>query len=106
MLEAIILVKLLRFWRRHAKTWRNDLQPLYIGDSLVLKTLSRLNLIRTKFWAMCDRMRDLDDLIALDPTAKEIAMAVQWVIPLDANPGWQRHVETMALSLKERLHHD
>jgi len=87
-------------------TWKTDLQPLYAGESLILKTLSRLNLIRTKFWAMCDRMRDVDDLVAIDPCDEEIEMAVDWVIPLDANPDWPRHVESMAQALKKRLHHE
>lgn len=85
-------------------TWKTDLQPLYTGESLILKTLSRLNLIRSKFWAMCDRMRDVDDLVAIDPTDEEIGMAVHWVKPLDANPDWPRHVESMEQALKRRLH--
>jgi hypothetical protein len=86
--------------------WRADLEPLFTGDSLILKTLSRINLIRTKFWAMCDRMRDIDDLVAMNPSLEEIEMSVQWVKPLDANPDWPRHVESMALALKKRLYRD
>jgi len=86
--------------------WRTDLSPLYTGESLVLKTISRLNFIRTKFWAMCDRMRDLDDLVAMNPSDEDIEIAVQWVKPLDANPDWPRHVESMAQALKMRLQRD
>ena len=86
--------------------WRSDLSPLDTGESLVLKTISRLNFIRTKFWAMCDRMRDLDDLVAMNPSDEDIEIAVQWVKPLDANPDWPRHVESMAQALKRRLLRD
>lgn len=86
--------------------WKTDLQLLYSGKSLTLRTLSRINIIRTKFWAMCDRMRDVDDLIAISPSDDEIKIAVQWVSPLDANPGWPKHVESMADALKARLDRD
>lgn len=84
-------------------SWRNDLQPLYTGRSLVLKTLGRVDHIRTKFWAMCDRMRDLDDLIAINPNDQEINLAIAWVKPLDTNPAWPGHVDSMAKVLRQRL---
>jgi hypothetical protein len=84
-------------------SWKTDLQPLYSGMSLNLKTLSRINIIRTKFWAMCDRMRDVDDLIAIAPSDDEIEIALEWVRPLDANPAWPKHAESMAHALRRRL---
>jgi hypothetical protein len=86
--------------------WKTDLQQLYNGKSLTLRTLSRINIIRTKFWAMCDRMRDVDDLVAINPNDAEIEIAVRWVSPLDANPAWPKHVESMAQALKRRLDRD
>jgi hypothetical protein len=83
--------------------WKTDLQHLNSGKSLSLRALSRINMIRTKFWAMCDRMRDVDDLIAISPNNDEIEIAVRWVTPLDGNPGWPKHVETMAQALRRRL---
>jgi hypothetical protein len=83
--------------------WRRRLQPLYSGKSLVLSTLGRIDLIRSKLWATCDRMRDVEDLVALNPTDDEVHLAADWVKPLDANPGWPAHVDTMAAALKKRL---
>lgn len=83
--------------------WRSSLVPLYSGNHLKLSTLSRLNLIRAKLWAMCDRMRDVDDLVALRPAKSEIQLAVDWVKPLDGNPNWSKHVELTADELRRRL---
>src|SRR5690606_2942500 len=83
--------------------WRSRIQQLYVGQSLRLSTLGRVDLIRSKLWAMCDRMRDVEDLIALQPDEREIELAVAWVKPLDANPDWPVHVESMALALRRRL---
>ena len=83
--------------------WRNRIQQLYFGKSLKLWTLSRMDLIRSKFWAMCDRLRDVDDLIALAPSLEEIALAVDWVKPLDANPNWPAYADKTADILKARL---
>ena len=52
---------------------------------------------------MCDRLRDLDDLIALAPSLDEIALAVDWVKPLDANPNWSAYVDKTADILEARL---
>jgi Nucleotidyltransferase of unknown function (DUF6036) len=86
--------------------WRKDIQPLYQGQNLKLWTLSRIDLIRTKFWAMCDRMRDLDDLIAIAPTLEELEIAVKWVKPLDGNEKWVDHVDVNFNLLKQRLGYD
>jgi hypothetical protein len=83
--------------------WRNRLQPLYRGKVLNLSTLGRSDLIGTKLWAMCDRMHDVDDLVLLDPSDVEIALAVTWVNPRDANPDWPSHVETNVKELRRRL---
>lgn len=83
--------------------WRARVQLLYAGKSLHLSTLGRIDLIRSKLWAMCDRMRDVEDLVALKPDDQEVELAVAWVKPLDLNPNWPHHVETMALALLRRL---
>ena len=83
--------------------WQERTQPLYAGKHLELSTLSRLDLIRAKLWAMCDRMRDLEDLVALAPSDQEINLAAAWVIPLDGNPNWPDHVQVNVALLHERL---
>ena len=83
--------------------WQQRTQPLYAGKHLELSTLGRVDLIRAKFWAMCDRMRDLEDVVALAPTDEEIELAANWVVPLDGNPKWSRHVATNVALLRGRL---
>lgn len=83
--------------------WRTRIQPLYAGPSLQLSTLGRIDFIRSKLWAMCDRMRDVDDLVALEPGDREIELAAAWVKPLDAHPQWPEHVENMVRALRRRL---
>jgi len=83
--------------------WVARTQPLYLGQHLTLATLSRLDLIRVKLWAMCDRMRDLEDLVALAPTEEELAEAEAWVTPLDGNPDWPAHVALNVSVLRGRL---
>lgn len=84
-------------------TWVERTQTLYQGLHLTLVTLARVDLIRVKFWAMCDRMRDLEDLVALAPTEEELAQAVAWVIPLDGHPDWAAHVAANESVLRGRL---
>lgn len=83
--------------------WRVRTQVLYDGAHLKLTTLARIDLVGVKLWAMCDRMRDVDDLVALAPTDDELATAAAWVTPLDANPNWCEHVAANVAALKRRL---
>jgi len=83
--------------------WKSTVVPLFNGKNLRLSTLSRINLIRAKLWAMCDRMRDLEDLVALAPTDDEINLAAVWVKPLDGNPGWPAHVDLTIQILRRSL---
>jgi hypothetical protein len=83
--------------------WRTRTQVLYAGAALKLSTLARFDLILSKLWAMCDRMRDLDDLIALAPNDEELGQAATWVKRLDANPDWPARVDTNLAVLRGRL---
>ena len=83
--------------------WREHQQPLYAGKSLTLMTLGRRDFIFAKFWAMCDRLRDVDDLVAFAPDDSELNLATTWAKPLDSNPLWPQHVDNMASTLRRRL---
>jgi hypothetical protein len=83
--------------------WRERIRILYEGKALNLWTLDRIDLIRTKLWAMCDRIRDLGDLIDMAPSDAEISVAAEWVKQLDTNPNWPDHVDTMVAALRQRL---
>lgn len=83
--------------------WELRLQPAYNGRALELKTLGRLDLLRAKVFAFCDRSVDLDDCIALAPTAAELEEIRPWVAYQDANPAWPEHVRTMLSELSAEL---
>lgn len=83
--------------------WRSDLQLVFKGQAIVLHSLGRKNLLRTKLFALCDRATDLPDCIALHPTADEIQELLPWVQAQDTNPDWPRHVVAVLGDLAARL---
>lgn len=84
--------------------WRHRTQPAFSGRVLVLETLGRTDLLKTKLFALCDRGTDLADCMAFSPTAEELDEALPWVALQDANELWPAHVEI--LDLRRRLGHD
>ena len=83
--------------------WDQNLQELYIGRSLILFTLSRLNLLRTKLYALADRGIDLEDCIAMAPIKEELDVCKEWVLLGDANPMWPKHIDDVFKDLSKRL---
>lgn len=85
--------------------WEQRLQVVFEGRALTLRTLGRIDLLRTKVFALCDRAVDLGDCIALAPSSEELAEITQWLLPQDANPGWPGHVREVVADLGRRLGH-
>lgn len=85
--------------------WRERVQPAFAGRALVLTTLGRADLLKTKLFALCDRGSDLADCVALEPTTEEVAEALPWVSSQDAHPGWPAHVAATLADLQRRLGH-
>lgn len=83
--------------------WQNSLQIIFNGKALVLHTLSRKDLLRTKLFALCDRGTDLADCIALKPSLDEIDEIISWVQAQDTNTDWPRHVALVLADLGARL---
>ena len=83
--------------------WAERIQPASAGEALTLHTLGRLDLLRSKLFALCDRGVDLADCVALGPTADEIEMIRPWLELGDANPQWPDHVREVLVDLKERV---
>lgn len=88
------------------KDWTTRLRSIYRGKALDLSTLGRIDLLRSKLYAYCDRQTDLDDCIALDPTLAELVECFPWVCARDANPGWPDHVLTSFEILARRRGYD
>lgn len=85
------------------KDWRSRLVIVFKGKSLTLRTLGRLDLLKSKLFAYCDRDQDLMDCVALKPTLDELEACFEWVASRDANPDWPKNVIAHFEALKRRL---
>lgn len=85
--------------------WTNRLQTLFRGDAIVLHTLGRLDLLRSKVFALCDRGIDIHDCVAMAPTTEELYEIMPWLEAQDGNPGWPDHVRETIGDLRRRLGH-
>lgn len=83
--------------------WRERVEKIFEGKALTFFTLGRLDLLKTKLFAFCDRAIDFKDCIAMKPTAAELNDAIEWVKDRDANPEWPTHVEKQFIKLKKSL---
>jgi hypothetical protein len=83
--------------------WMNRTHPLFSGKAIHLRSLGRLDLLRSKLFALCDRSLDLQDCIALRPTQKEIDLILPWLKERDGNPDWSEHVENTCHDLIRRV---
>lgn len=83
--------------------WMERTCPLFAGQALQLVTLGRLDLLRSKLFAFCDRQEDLDDCIALRPTSEELAEIAPWLQERDASPLWPEHVRRSLQALEQEL---
>ena len=85
--------------------WEDRLQDAYRGQAVTLRTLGRLDLLRSKLFALCDRAIDLQDCLALRPTRKELEALLPWLEERDANPDWPTHARATVADLGRRLGH-
>lgn len=85
--------------------WELRLQEAFRGRVLVLRSLHRSDLLKSKLFALCDRGLDLPDCLAMALTPAELAEAVAWLEPQDLNPLWPAHVRTTLGDLARRLGH-
>lgn len=85
--------------------WDARLQIAYRGQAVTLRTLGRLDLLRSKLFALCDRAIDLPDRLALCPSKAELVELMPWLEARDANPDWPAHVRATIVDLGRRLDH-
>ena len=83
--------------------WEDRTQLAYQGRALTLFVLGRMDMLRSKLYALCDRAFDLPDCVALGPTPEELAVITPWLEQRDANPDWPDHVRATLDDLRERL---
>lgn len=85
--------------------WQERTIPVYQGRAIVLRSLGRLDLLRSKLFGLCDRAADLGDCVALAPTPDELTAIEPWLKEQDGNPDWPAHVLEVLDDLKGRLGH-
>ena len=83
--------------------WQDQLIQLFSGVAVELYTLGRLDLLRTKLFAYCDRQQDEDDCAALLPTLDELRICLPWLLERDGNPYWPENVKAALRQLAKRL---
>lgn len=83
--------------------WQLRVSTIYRGKAIILHTLGRPDLLRTKLFAFCDRDIDLPDCIALKPTLEELEECFPWVSERDASPQWPKNVYIHFEELKKEL---
>lgn len=84
--------------------WQDLTVELYRGNNLILHTLGRLDLIRSKLFAFVDRGIDLEDLLQIKPSYEELERVAKWLKERDANPDWPTYVEIRLKELREKLY--
>jgi hypothetical protein len=85
--------------------WRERVVTVFEGRAIVLSTLGRLDLLRSKLFALCDRAADLADCVARAPTQSELETIEPWLSEQDGNPDWPRHTQSVLANLRRRLGH-
>jgi hypothetical protein len=89
--------------RELPQDWASRIREIYKGNALLLTTLGRIDLLRSKLYAYCDRQTDLDDCVALEPSLAELLECYPWVSERDASPLWPDHVlESWKILAKRR----
>lgn len=86
--------------------WEDRIFLVYSDTNLQIFSISREDMVFAKFYAYCDRQKDLEDIIALKVTLSEINEAFELTKLKDGNPLWPKHVETQLLKLKKRLNYE
>lgn len=83
--------------------WQKRVIGLHKSNGIHIQTLGRMDLLKTKLFAYCDRQQDEQDCISLAPTAEELQDSIEWLIERDGNPLWPEHVKTSLINLAERI---
>ena len=85
------------------KGWFKQTQIIFKGNAIVFRTLSRIDLLKTKLFAFCDRDLDFQDCLKMKPTVEELEECFNWVAERDGNQGWIKNVEKHFNLIKKEL---
>lgn len=89
-----------------SEDWKDNTVLVYTSSNLQIFSISRIDLLFSKLWAMCDRDKDIDDLLTLQPSLHEIKICRDRVVVCDANPNWTEWVDENVNTLKKKLGYD
>ncbi len=83
--------------------WQDRSFQVYSSSNLTVLSISRSDLIFSKFYAYCDRQQDIYDLIDLRLTDNEIDAAAEKTKLMDGNPLWPQVVESQKIKLLKKI---
>jgi hypothetical protein len=83
--------------------WKTRTQIIFQGEAITFLTLGRSDLLKTKLDAMVHRGRDMDDVIAMKPTEKELEDSIDWVLNVDGGEYWPEMVSDAFNALRKKL---
>ncbi len=83
--------------------WRKRTQLILQGEALTFHTLGRLDLLKTKLDAMVHRGRDMEDVIAMQPSNEELAECLKWVLAADGGEHWSAMAKESFNELRSKL---
>ena len=83
--------------------WEERRVIAFEGRAMRLLTLGRMDFLRSKLFALCDRAIDRGDCIALRPTREELLEVLPWLDNQDGNPDWPEHVRNTVGELARAL---
>lgn len=86
-----------------ASGWESRVFEVFNDSNLSVFSISRSDLIFTKFWALCDRQKDKQDLIFLNPSLIELEEAIKQTLSKDQNSHWPEWVNKQGDILKKEL---
>jgi len=92
---------------RLGKNWKSQCNTLYQGKAVTLKSISRQDLINSKFHATVERYgKDYQDLLWLKPSLEELEAAKQYTLKQGAAETYEVFVNHYFQELKKDLAHE
>lgn len=87
------------FLKDFRENWEDRTVEVFKGESLVIHSLGRADLICTKLDALCDRSTTNDkiDLMSLEPNKKELEDAINWIVSKNL------HTEELVRTLSDEI---
>lgn len=83
--------------------WEERIFLIHQDSHLKIFSISRADMVFAKFYAYCDRQKDIEDLVSLNVTLNEVNDASEFTKLKDGHPLWPKHVEEQAKKLRKRL---